>query len=103
AAHFEPSKRGPCGVSTNSPLTTGFVSIASSLHGPSDLGENLQAVADQPVACVAENRGVGVLVDGHDSLRRRAADHVLARPGNTGAHVQNGAGDLSRQPNLPRP
>ena len=72
------------------------------LGGADQLGKDLYTIAHDSEAGVAEDGGVGILVDGHDGLGGRTSRHVLAGPRDSHRHVQGRASDLAREADLLR-
>src|SRR5215218_4076183 len=72
------------------------------LHGLGELGDDLVEVADDPQVGELEDRGVRVLVDRHDVLRRLHADLVLDGAGDAGRQVELGRDGLAGLADLRR-
>src|SRR5690349_21917238 len=72
------------------------------LHGFGELRDDLVEVAHHAEVGELEDRGVGVLVDGHDVLRGLHADLVLDRAGDAGREVQLRRDGLARLADLGR-
>src|SRR4051812_17500265 len=72
------------------------------LHRLGQLGQDLVQVADDAEVRELEDRGVGVLVDGHDVLRGLHAHLVLDRAGDARREVQLRRDGLARLADLRR-
>src|SRR3954469_7610144 len=70
------------------------------LHGLGELRDDLVEVAHDAEVGELEDRGVAVLVDGHDVLRGLHADLVLDRAGDAGREVELRGDGLARLPAL---
>src|SRR4051794_1728585 len=70
------------------------------LHGLGELRDDLVEVADDAEVRELEDRGVAVLVDGHDVLRRLHPDLVLDRAGDPGREVELRRDGLARLADL---
>ena len=66
------------------------------------LGQDLEAIANDAVARIAKHGRIRVAIDRDNRLGRGAADHVLARPGNPGGDVQRRPRDFACEAHLPR-
>src|SRR3954453_11619773 len=72
------------------------------LHGLGELGHDLVEIADHAEVGELEDRGVGVLVDGHDVLGGLHADLVLDRARDARGEVQLRRDGLARLADLGR-
>src|SRR5450759_1059628 len=63
-------------------------------------GHDLEKVAHDAVGRDLEDRRLGILVDGHDDLRRAHAREVLDRAGDTARDVEGRRDDLAGLPHL---
>src|SRR3954452_8396565 len=85
------------------PLLCAAMALApAGLHRLGQLGQDLVEVADDAEVGELEDRGVCVLVDGHDVLRGLHADLVLDRAGDARRQVQLRRDGLARLADLRR-
>src|SRR4051794_11283548 len=82
------------------PLRAAMALALAGLHRLGQLRQDLVEVADDPQVGELEDRGVGVLVDGHDVLRGLHADLVLDRAGDACRQVQLRRHGLARLADL---
>src|SRR3954469_9191850 len=82
------------------PFAAAMALALAGLHRLGELGEDLVEVADDPEVGELEDRGVRVLVDRHDVLRRLHADLVLEGTGEPRREVELRRDGLARLADL---